>query len=251
MKYKFEPFENYFVAASNAEKEILNGKSSLISGLRKYYSFFVENVFSEAGAKPTPPLQALLAMNSFLLYLSSIRVAMSGHGAAIFPLLRTALESSCYAFLVGDSIEHREIWLKRNSSVEALKSSKRMFRSAVREASKRIAEKTWVAPNTGEWIHQAYDQAIDFGAHPNPLSVWPYMQIKKEQQDEHIHVTLAGVYGPNTLETDRCLVTCLDYGLIIAVILTSCHKEPSEYALNELHQLNELKEKLTTKYTSI
>lgn len=248
MKYKFEPFENYFVAANKAEKEILNEQSPLMSGLRRYFSFFVENVFSETS--PLPPIQVMLAAHSFLLYLGSIRVAMSGHGAAMFPLLRTVLEASCYAFLVGDSIEHQKTWLNRNSSPEALRVSKRMFGSAVREASKRIQEKTWVAPNTDEWINEAYDQAIDFGAHPNPNSVWPYTQIKK-QQDEHIHVSLAGVYGPGSFETDRCLMACLDYGLVIAVILTSCGDEPSQDALTGLQQLNELKEKLTKNYFSV
>lgn len=243
MKTRIEPFDNYFAAARDTEEELLGGEFPLMAGIRKYHEYFVDHVFSETN--PMSPVQALLAMNAFIIFLSSIRVAMSGHGAAMFPLLRTALEASCYALLIGDSDEHREIWLKRDSTPEARKLFKRKFGSAVPDAAKRIQAKSWIAPNTEAWIRQAYHEAIDFGAHPNPKGVMPYVRINKDRPEGYRLVSLAGVYEANSFETARCLMACLDFGLLVALILSNCRDEPSEDAVVTLNQLNELKEELT------
>ena len=243
MKAEIEPFDNYFVAAREVEHELLGGESPLMSGLRRYHNFFVDHVFSETN--PLSPVQGLLAMDAFMVFLSSIRVAMSGHGAAMFPLLRTALEASCYAFLVGDSEELREIWLKRNSTPQALRTSKRTFGSAVADAAQRIQAKSWAGANTEAWIKEAYNEAIDFGAHPNPKGIWPYVRVNKNHPDGLDHVSMGGVYEADSLETGRCLVACLDYGLLIALILSNCRDEPCGDAVIALNGLNELKEELT------
>lgn len=46
------------------------------------------------------PVVAMLSLNAFMIYLAGVRVAMSGHVVAVFPVLRTALESACYAYLI-------------------------------------------------------------------------------------------------------------------------------------------------------
>ena len=174
-----------------------------------------------------------------------VRVAMSGLGAAMFPLLRTGLEASCYALLIGNSDEHREMWLKRDSTPEARKLCRIQFGSAVPDAAKRIQAKSWVAPNTEAWIKQAYDAAIDFGGHPNPRGVMPYVRANKDHADGYHHISLAGVYRAESFETARCLMTCLDVGLLIALILSNCRDEPCEDAVLAFNRLNELKEELT------
>ena len=243
MKVNIEPFDAYFLAARDVETELLDGTFPLIDGLRRYHEFFTASVFSERN--PLSPIQGLLAVNGFMIYLSSIRVAMSGHGAAMFPLLRVALEASCYAFQVGEKDELEEIWLNRNSSAEALSLCRTKFHSAVRDAAKGIQRKSWAGGNTEAWINQAYDAAIDFGAHPNPKGLWPYARLNKNYPDGYHHVALAAVYGAGSFETSRCLLACLDYGLLIALILSSCCDVPCEDAMVALNDLNELKEKLT------
>ena len=243
MKSEIEPFDNYFVAARDVETELLGGNSPLMCGLRRYHEYFVEHVFCETN--PLSPIQSLLAMDAFMIYLSGIRVAMSGHGAAMFPLLRTALEASCYAFLFGESDKHREIWLKRDSTPEARKLSRKTFNRAVIDAAMQIQKKSWVAPNTGDCIRQAYDEAIDFGAHPNPKGVWPYVQVKENHPNGYHRVSLTGIYEADSFETARCLMACFDFGWLIALILSNCRKEPSADAVSALNLLNELKVETT------
>ena len=121
LKAETKPFDNCFVAAKDVEKIVLEGSPPFLSGHRRYHEFFVNHVFFEMNARS--PIQGVLAMDAFMINLSAIRVAMSGHVAAMFPLLRATLEASRYAFLVGESEDLQVTWLKRNSTPEALASS--------------------------------------------------------------------------------------------------------------------------------
>ena len=224
------------------EKELLESESPLVAALRTYHDFSVEHAFSEQ--ERNSPVQCLLGMHAFMIYLGSLRVAFSGHAAAAFPLFRTALESACYAFLIGEREELESVWLSRNSSAKALKSCRKAFTSAVKDAAVEIQKKSWVAERTEEWINELYGAAIDFGAHPNPKSVWPYVDVNEDRDDGYVAVSLTSLYGAKAHATSRCLVACLDYGLLVAVILASCDDDPSEEALLAINEMNELKERL-------
>ena len=242
MKFQIDTFERYLEAAGETEIEFLQSGSPLISVLRIYHKFYVDNLFTEG--TPMSPVQCLLGFHSFMLYLCSIRIAISGHGAATFPLFRTALEASSYAFLIGERPELEHTWLKRNQTTEALKLCRQEFTPAVKRTAEAIQTKRWASARTGEWINQAYDAAIDFGAHPNPKAVGPYMQMDNTRPDGYVSLSLTSIYGPTSHATTRNLIACLDYGQLIALILTSCLNEPSDETLLQLNELNNLKEDL-------
>ena len=69
--------------------------------------------------------------------------------------------------------------------------------------------------------------------------------MNEDRPDGYISISLASIYGPTSHETSRTLMACLDYGLLIAVILTSCLEHPPNETLLELNELNGLKESLT------
>lgn len=246
MKFEIDPFDNYFASAMESEKELLDSNSDLVEALRTYHEFIVKCVFAEQ--ESLSPIQCLLALHAFMIYLASIRVTFSGHAAATFPLFRTSLEASCYAFLIGETPDLQQIWMERNRTGDALKLCRREFTSAVKDTAEKIQTKSWVSESTEDWIKQAYDAAIDFGAHPNPRGIWPYVQFKENRPDGYVAVSLASIYGPKAPETSRCLIACLDYGLLLAVILVSCLEMPSEETVFGLTGLNQIKEKLTKAY---
>ena len=177
-----------------------------------------------------------------MLYLSSIRIAISGHGEAAFPLFRTALEASSYAFLIGERSQLQQIWLERNNTEETLRLCRKEFKLAIKDTASLIQKKSWATSNTADWIIQAYDAAIDFGAHPNPKAIWPYVQLDDDRPDGYVSISLTSIYGPTSHETSRMMIACLDFGQLIAVILTSCLEDPPEETLVELNELNDLKE---------
>lgn len=148
MKFQIDPFESYFESAREAELEILESNSPLLAALQTFHDFFVRRLFTEQTSMSA--VQCLLALHSFLLYLSSIRIAISGHGAAAFPLFRTALESSSYAFLIGERSQLQQIWLERNNTEETLRLCRNEFTLAIKDTASLIQEKSWATSNTAD-----------------------------------------------------------------------------------------------------
>ena len=98
MEFRLEhQFSDYIDHGNETTQEILESGSSLVAAIEKFYAFFRDDLW--VGDVEMSPTQAFLSMNAFLLYMSAIRMALTGHQAATFPLFRTALESACYAFL--------------------------------------------------------------------------------------------------------------------------------------------------------
>lgn len=246
MHFLIDSFDNYFESARATEDEVLESGSPFFGALRSYHEFFVEHVFAEQNTMSW--FQSLLAMHGLMIYLSSIRIAISGHEVATFPLLRSALEACCYAYLMGDSTELHQVWLKRNESEEDLKVCRREFTSAVKNAAKKLRDEDWVSESTAEWINQAYDAAIDFGAHPNPMAIFPYVTMDENRPDNFVGVSLTGLYGAKSFETSRSLVACLDYGLLMAVVLVCSLEEKSDATIDAVNRLNDLKERLTEEH---
>ena len=242
MRFEIEAFERYFESASETERELLESDSSLVAGIRTYHGFLAEHVFGDQ--EWLSPIQALLGMHGFMTHLSAVRVALSGHVAATFPLLRAVLEASCYALLIGGDESLEDVWLERNTTAVALRTCRRKFNSAVKMAARDVQTRDWVSAGTEEWINEAYDAAIDYGAHPNPKAVWPYVYLGKDRPDGYVGVGLTSLYGARAHGTSRGLIACLDYRLLMAVILTSCVDSPPREALLGIVELNELKEAL-------
>lgn len=245
MTFRIESFDRYFASASETEAALLGSASPYVDALRSYHRVFERHVFGSSEGLSVA--QCLLAMHAFMIYMGSVRVALSGHAAATFPLFRTALESACYAFLIGEVEGLGQVWWDRNSSEEAFKRCRGRFSGAVKEAAAAIQRKRWIGPRTEEWINELYDAAIDFGAHPNAKSVLPYLAVDGDGADGPA-VSLTSLYGPEARATSRGLVACLDHGLVIAVILASCVDAPSEEAVASIHEMNELKEGLAADY---
>lgn len=246
MQYRIEHFERYLTLAEQSEKNLLEECPPLLTALRSYHEFFVTHVFAEKSFMS--PIQSLLSMHAFMMYEAAIHTAMSGHSAATFPLYRAALEASCYALIIDDPPELERAWLERNSSGEAMRACKTKFGSAVKDAAEKFRLYDWASPITEDWILEAYDAAIDFGAHPNPKSIFPYVSFSQDTPESLAVVSLTSLYPSSSSQTHRSLIACLDYGLIVALVILGCHQELSEDTILAFNDLHELKEELAEKY---
>ena len=246
MKHRIQTFEDYFDSAREIEKEFLDSNPPLLSALRTHHHFFAKYLFSDQASMS--PFQSLLSLHAFTMHLCSIRIAISGHGAATFPLFRVALEASCYAFLIGETPELEKIWLERNTTEDALKACKKQFRSAVKEAAAKIQSMEWASSTTQDWITEAYQAAIDFGAHPNPKAIFPYVRLDQSDPKAHVVVSLVGLHDAASSETRRSLIACLEYGLIVALVTLSCLDEQPDDTIAAFNGLYELKDNLTERY---
>ena len=249
MNQRSGSFDQYFEVARATEEQILNSNSPFVSALRSCHRFFLEYVFVDE--KSMSPFQNLLALHGCMMYLGSIRVAFSGHSAATFPLFRTALEAACYAFLIGQSSELQDAWSQRDDSFVALKVCRGKFTSAVRDTSKQIRTLDWISDATADWLVDAYDAAVDFGGHPNPKAIFPYVRMDENWSDKFALVTLVGLHDARSIETSRSVLASLEYGLLIGVVLMCCLKEPSQDMVKEFNRLNTLKEDLVQEHFTV
>ena len=230
--------DDYFAAADRVSGTLRAAGGPIMECVRKYHGYFSGALWTEPGLGPAP---ALTSINAFMLWLAAVRTATSGHAAAVFPLLRTSLESACYAFLMKDEPDLAGVWLGRHASLEKMKLCRKRFTSAVKDVAAAIELDQ---PGGGGWILEAYDLLIDFGAHPNVKSVLGHLLFEEDRGDEFHRMNLVGVYGPESIETRRALLACLDVGLAMAVVLTRAQPNPTQAHQDELEALNDAKNAL-------
>ena len=128
-------------------------------------------------------------------FLAGIRLAMSGQVSESFPILRSVVEYAWYALHIAkdpggtkrsktddsDPLEpdRGTIWLCRNDDAEAKKRCRNEF--TVRKVRQTHEEQE--AADARE-LHKVYETLIDWGAHPNQLSVMMGL-VKTEETDNH------------------------------------------------------------------
>lgn len=235
-----ESLDHYLDTADGIAAEVRRENGPVLDLLRDFHSYFARKLWR--GDNGLPPAAAMLSMSAFLTYLAGIRVAISGHAAAVFPVLRTALESACYAYLIAKSPELAEVWLRRHDDGESLKSCRRAFDGAVRKVAADVDREQ---AGGGAWLLEAYEVAIDFGAHPNIKGVVGHARMEEEVDDDpFLRVSIAGLYGADHWQTFRGLVACADYALAIAVVLTRALASPDAVHQEELQRLNDRKNAL-------
>lgn len=162
------------------------------------------------------PVAALLAMNAYTALLGAVREALSGHVVLVFPIARAALESACYALLVSQDEAHVDVWLNRNRSAGDLKACRKLF--TVERAMKIIQASQ---PAMAEYVRALYDASIDYGAHPNPMSIMSHFGSTGPLEDDKYGFSLAGVQGCNSWHVNRELLVCVETGQAIAFLIAA------------------------------
>lgn len=170
------------------------------------------------GELDVDPYAAFLLTQSYFLWLATVRSALSGHGMAVFPILRTSLESACYGYMLAHDPSARRCWLERDQSPEHLKAFRRRFNQGVAEAAKLIeVDHAWVA--TG--ITSMYDGAIMFGGHPNPRFLLDHVKAG-EHTDDRVPLTLTCLNGPQSFNTLRALTAATEAGMTVSTVSALC-----------------------------
>lgn len=157
-----------------------------------------------------------LALNSHSLFLAAIRLAKSGHGTAVYPLLRTAFESATYALLFTQNDSLAAKWKNRHVSENSFKDSKTAFTPAMKKLRLILQEydKSSTCTPYEEYIMSMYDAAIDFGAHPNPISITNNTTLSSENNVEKFEYL-------NNLDDQmiKAIFACIDFGSVISIVM--------------------------------
>ncbi len=223
MRVNLDPLQTYLQAADENNAHHLSDPPELMPLIEQLDSIFRDEIFF--GEFEIDATAALLSMNAYMLLLASIRQALSGHLAAVFPIARSALESSCYGYLIAHQPSLGDTWLNRHDSEQHYKQSKKKFNPAVSSVSKALKSDF---PSMAEYVQAQYDAVIDYGAHPNPKSIVDRLEDKGAVDSESHHFELCGLYGKNSWEVNYGLLVAAEVGQAVAfVIASSMHDHPT------------------------
>lgn len=182
----------------------------------------------------------LLNLNGRLLYCSSVRTALTGHIAPLYPALRACLESACYAEAMTHNPSLAGIWMARHDDADSKKRCRNAFGvRLVREASERLET---VLEGAEGLIINAYERHIDYGAHPNPAGIAFGMQIGETPNNWILNLP-----GASSELMEYGLAECFETGLFTALVIANNRVIPHplrEDLLAQLEVRNEWQAKL-------
>ena len=245
MAVRFElkaSLREYLDAGDSNTKEFL-ADEVFAAALNRIYEFFARELFVVGNGLKAPA--SFLSANAFMLWMASLRMALTGHAAATFPLFRTALESACYAYLVQKDEAKEKLWLARHNSEKDLADCRRAFTPAAREVARAINA---VQAGSGDIVLETYESAIDFGAHPNTKSVLSHVQSEPETDTEFWRLKLVGVHHHGAVEARRSVVAALEVAWVIALIIFRTITEGHESQAQALAEMHDLKDKVIAQW---
>lgn len=232
----------YLKTANSTSANVLELRPIALELIEKCDDLIAQLV--SAGHETLGPVGHPLALNSYFLFLASIRTALSGHPAAVHSTLRSALEYACYAFLIVEKQGLAEIWLNRNSGEEGFKAHRKAFAPAVSDTAKAVKK---YDPEIESRITALYDAAIDFGGHPNPRSLQAHITSSKGEGGD---LSVLNCLYPWGEQTGRGLLACLEFGITIThlLIVTTTKCPPVQETKQELIDLMTRKDRVALQH---
>lgn len=240
-----KPLDEYLSIADSIQAEIAVAHTEWMNVLRDEDEIWRTELFGDTFT--IAPVSATLSLQSFYFWLASVRMVLSGHSSAVYPLLRTSLEAACYAYKIAKEPELSNVWLERDRSSESRKRFRRQFDQAVADVAKLFDD----SPDMSASIRQMYDGTIAFGGHPNPRAILDHLEIGPETEDELQSMTLTALNSATSINTVRSIVATVEHGYFsIAICANVVEKHPRSRTLQQrLDALIECVQILTKPYT--
>ncbi|WP_426935118.1 hypothetical protein [Pseudomonas fulva] len=236
-----DSFRAYLTAGTENLDEMLAAGSPFLTMMDDLDSYLREHVSRPAVAPDELVIHSMLINARFLL-MTAFRVGLTGHAAGVHPILRTGLETACYALLMAEDETQSltEIWMSRNNSPETLKACKNAFQSPIKAAQKIVNAR---GPGLGDWMYELYEGAIDFGAHPNAKTVTLHTKIIDDTEG-FTRFENVGLYAVGNHGYEWGLLACVEMGLAMAIVLSMTHPVALDEATQALQALNDQKNAL-------
>jgi len=213
MSLNLGSLKNYLQATSKVSSAHADTPPKLMHLVNKMEELFQQEVFVSMEDKHA--FDTLLSMNAYTLWLSSVRQVLSGHSVSVFPVLRTALESACYALLISGDEKNASVWGDRNKSNSASGRCRKEF-----TASKATKKLCLINAEMAKYTDDLYEALIDFGAHPNQRSILSRVQMEALPDGRGL-LRMSTVYEAYSWEINCGLFLCVEAGLAIAFIIAA------------------------------
>lgn len=180
----------------------------------------VDQLIREVWSAPieADAIPSFLSMNAYYYFMASVRMALAGHVASIFPLTRAALESACYAFLMTRDKSLVSVWADREKGEVERKACRKAFSSAVSDATRRLR---MVQVEAADFIRDLYDASITYGAHPNVLGLFKHADVPADEGHQW-RVPFTCMYDSTSYEVAHALFICAEFGIGVAYLNSRC-----------------------------
>lgn len=155
---------------------------------------------------PNDMVTVFLMFRAHSAYRAASSCAFAGQFVELQPLLRLMLECGGYAFLIDRNPRLAKVWLNRRESEAARREVKREFNSQTVRKSLASSDE-----HLKSVFGDLYERTIDFGAHPNEMSVTSGITI--EGKDDEGNFNLIYLHGDGV---------ALDYSLKFAAQVGVC-----------------------------
>jgi hypothetical protein len=99
------------------------------------------------------PIVLFLGVNGQMLIHGAVRTAVAGQVAAIYPLLRAALESACYGFRISKDPALLQVWADREKG----EAQRKAFKPSVADAVEDLRK---VEEELAQYIQSLYEESI-------------------------------------------------------------------------------------------
>lgn len=236
-----DSFRAFLTACTENQDEVLAQNSPYVAMMDALDSFLLTHI-TNPSVVPSDLVMHALRINSRFMLMTGFRIGLTGHAAGVYPTLRTALETACYAFLMSHDEALSDVWMKRSLSVDHTKAFKKAFKQPIADARDLIDK---LHPNNlGTWMYELYKASMDFGAHPNALTVVLHTRFSDDEATGWTKYENIALYTVGNFEFDRTLLACVEMGLAIAIVLSMTLDVPSQEILQDVNYLNTMKNDL-------
>jgi hypothetical protein len=192
----------FLKAANETEADCLEQYPALIDYIDKIDDLFRKLIAVEIQGDI---FTATLFLNAHASFLAAARLAVSGQAPPTFMTLRGALESALYGLVASQNDENKDVWLNR---------AKNLHRSRKLYTARNALKILEIDPGLQAAAAEAYELAIEFGAHPNARSVIAHLRLDEANR----RLTLAYLQSVPSAEGMRTIIACIETGLVIIQI---------------------------------
>ncbi|KTB91601.1 hypothetical protein AO073_01635 [Pseudomonas syringae ICMP 11293] len=236
-----DSFRAFLIACTENQDEILAQNSPYVMMMEALDSFLLTHI-TNPSETPSDLVMHTLRMNARFMLMTGFRIGLTGHAAAVYPTLRTALENACYALLMSQDEALCDVWMKRSLSVANTKAFKKAFKQPIADA-RDLMDKLQ-ENDLGSWMYQLYQASMEFGAHPNALTVVLHTRFSDDEATSWKKYENIVLYSVGNFEFDRTLLACVETGLAVATVLVMTFVNPSQESIEAVNKLNKMKEEL-------
>lgn len=168
-----ESITQYLDAVRANQFATFHNKRIVVQDICRLDRGFAETL--EGWRDPDPFFPALLLLRSHAAFRASAGLAMAGQGAEAPCLRRLTLECAGYAAMIHRDESLAEVWLRRSDNEQARNQVRAMFNIGRMTVAVRQLDTT-----LADVFSRLYEDAIDFGAHPNELMMTSNLKMERQ-----------------------------------------------------------------------